>query len=331
MTDAATDSTSDLQRRINLYLALLDAEGKEFPTSWLAANVEGYRHKGRDAARKQLGRDLKILAKAGVPITRVGGSGENSYRLRPEEQRYQDVELDAEEAAVVALAGRLAGTGQLAGFARSGWRKLAAAGAGVDPGAALEARAHNAGDFARLGRRDLDIVLRAIRGGRRLNFDYHQDPVGEPQPRVMDPWRVAIHERRLYLVGFDVDREAPRAFRLVRTSGFRDAGVPAEHPHRGEDIGEIVRGTRRLGRELVDARVRVAAGAAHELRRSAAEAPPENETGMVRLVDVDRDWLVRTCAGLGADAVLEEPIDARGDVVALLERQLAAAKEVLHG
>ena len=75
--------------------------------------------------------------------------------------------------------------------------------------------------FARMSADDgrLLPLLRATWQGLRLSFDYQGVNDTSPTTRTIDPWSVITRRGQWYVIGFDVSREAPRAFRLSRMLG----------------------------------------------------------------------------------------------------------------
>ncbi|KQB85743.1 helix-turn-helix transcriptional regulator [Corynebacterium lowii] len=303
--------SNDVERLVNLTFAFLDAArtGSPYLTGrWLRERVPGYADVSEDTARKRLQRDLRTLAQAGVPLEKQVHEGTPMYRLREEEYELAPVEFTPEEAAVLGVAGEMGRSGQLGTFARSGWTKIAASGAQRDLGSLSNAAS---GDWDQLSARTLATLVASISRGRRVEFEYRGG-----SRRVMDPWGVVNHRDRLYLVGYDVERGEPRSFRLLRTSDFSEVG-PREHEAQGRDLQQIVIEALEHHRHRVDAKVRLAPGKAWELRE-AGEVRGE----VVYLRGVDRDWLVRTVASCGPDAILLDDEELRGQVRALLKEAL---------
>ncbi|MBC3185568.1 WYL domain-containing protein [Corynebacterium sp. zg-331] len=300
---------SDLERLVNLTFAFLHATrtGRPYLTGrWLREHVAGYGGVSEDTARKRLQRDLRTLAQAGVPLERSKSDGVASYRLREEDYELPPIEFTAEEVAVLGVAGQMGRGGQLGAFARSGWAKLAAGGAHRDLSEASP-EITGSGDWDRVSARTLTALVAAITRRRRVEFHYRGTT------RAMDPWGIVNHRDRLYLVGFDVERRQPRSFRLVRTADFREIGK-REHEADGQDLQAIVVTALERHRQRVDARVWLRPGRVLALREVATM------TGEIaELRGVDRDWLVRTVAAHGPDAILLDDEELRAEIIALLK------------
>ena len=284
-----------IRRLTNLAFALLGADqrGRRYLTAdWIRSHVPGYDNRSDLAFTRQLGRDITTLRRAGVPVeTQSSGDG-NLYRLQIEDYELPAVTFTPEEAAVLGLAGEMGQSGELGVFARSGWTKLAASGADRD--LSRPPVLTTVSDLGRLPSALLTDVMTATRHRLRISFDYRPTPTATPQRRIMDPWGLVTLHDRIYLVGWDVQRKAPRSFRVLRISALRQ------------------------GRQRVDATLRVQPGQGGELPEAGTPDPDDPTT--VRLVDVDRDWLVRTAAGAAPGVVVREPADVRQEIIALLRK-----------
>lgn len=312
-TDAA------IRRLTNLAFAFLGADqrGRRFLTpDWIRAQVPGYEDRSDAAFHKQLGRDIITLRRAGVPVETVQAETGTLYRLQVDDYELPAVTFTPEEAAVLGLAGEMGQAGELGVFARSGWTKLAASGATRDLAEAPVLTAVS--DLNRLPSSVLTDVMTATRHKLRIVFDYLPTPTSRPQRRTMDPWGLVPLNDRVYLVGWDVDRAAPRCFRVLRIRGIRRSTDAATHTEPTAPLQEIVEETLRAGRQRVDAVIRVTGGRAREL----VDGGDIREDGTVALRDVERDWLVRTATGFAPDAVVLEPADVRREVIELLQEVL---------
>ncbi|WP_278255745.1 WYL domain-containing protein [Nocardioides convexus] len=163
-----------------------------------------------------------------------------------------------------------------------------------------------------------------------IAFDYQRPGADAPSRRRVQPWGVVRSTGRWYVVGFDLDRQAERVFRLSRVQGeVRTVGLPGAYDVPPDtDVREIAR---RLAPPSATehAVLLVREGAGHGLRRAAARV----ETG-VPGPDVRTRWdrveLVRPAIGLadevlahGPDVVLVEPAAVRAQVVDRLRRVVA--------
>ena len=221
---------------------------------------------------------------------------------------------------VLGIAGGVGTTGGLSDFSLSGWTKIAASGASRNLAGAPVYTAVN--DITRLAPEIITAVLAAVRNQLRITFSYRANPATEPVRRVMDPWGVVNRDSRIYLVGFDVDRNEPRVFRALRVSDIKRSHDPAEHPNPTEDLQVLVERALQRG-EKIDARLVIPEGQARELL-DAGEVQPD---GTVLLQKVDKDWLVRTAAGYAPEVQVLEPVGVRQEVISLLRRVSQSQEE----
>ena len=156
-------------------------------------------------------------------------------------------------------------------------------------------------------------MITAVRAGLRISFDYFATPSAEPVRRHMDPWGLINHRDRVYLVGWDVDREAPRTFRATRVDNVRRSRAAATHLEPTAPLQDLVVEALDRG-DTVDALLEVPDGQAAEL----VDAGRRRSDGLLELTGVRRDWLVRTAAGYAPDIVVAQPEDVRSDIIALL-------------
>ncbi|AWB84001.1 helix-turn-helix transcriptional regulator [Corynebacterium liangguodongii] len=293
------------QRLTNLTFALLGSP-RPRDYDWVGSHVEGYEGRTGPTLARQLSRDILTVRRAGVPARMENGLvwvDKDAYELPA-------IELTDAEATVLGLAGDLGSQGSLGAFARSGWTKLAASGATrTFDSPSLDALDN---DVVRLDAQTVKNVTACVRGNRRMVFDYLPAPLAEPQRRVMDPWGIVAVRGRAYVVGWDVERGAERAFRATRISNVRASRepdfTPPTRPLR-QVVDDVVRGP------VVDAVVSIPPGRGAEL-----EARGTRDGASITFEGVERDWLVRTCVGLAPDVEGIEPADVRADVIALLEK-----------
>ncbi|SDS07230.1 helix-turn-helix transcriptional regulator [Corynebacterium timonense] len=291
-------------RLTNLTFALLGAQ-RPRTYDWVYAHVDGYAPRTTDSFQRQLARDVDTLRRAGVPARMSHGLVwvlKDAYELPA-------IEFTDEEATVLGLAGDLGRGTSLGAFARSGWTKLAASGATRTFDSPALASVDN--DVLRLDADTVTAVTACVRNRRRMIFDYAPSPTAATQKRTMDPWGIVALNNRAYVVGWDTDREAERAFRAMRVSNVRKATTSA---YRGPDrpLQQVVEDA--LRGPVTDARVTIGGAVGEEL---AQRGQREGET--ITLRAVERDWLVRTVASYAPDVTRVEPKDVLDDVVTLLK------------
>ncbi len=165
--------------------------------------VPGYVPVDSDTARRKLERDIELLRQAGLDVQTTE---EKQPRYRIATRSIPEIELTSEE---FALLSRGADT----------WTESAAVQASV---ILNKLRAH--GDGATLpssetrlgldGARYMAPLHTAIRREQPVTFKYQSRT--DLMDREVAPWNLVARGRALYLWGFDLDRWAPRMYRLSR-------------------------------------------------------------------------------------------------------------------
>jgi len=310
------------ERLLNLLIALLVA--RSYVTKErLRQVVEQYHDAGDEAFEKMFERDKEELRSLGIPIE-VGYvdrafEDEPGYRVLRSAFELPDIDLAPDEAAVIGLAARVWQHAGLAAATSDALVKLKAAGISVDrealdvvqPQLAVEEPAFEAFWNATLSRTP-------------VSFDYRTITGSEVTTRHLQPWGVVSYHGRWYVVGLDVDRGAPRLFRLSRVQGdvSTDGGTGSFEVPPGTDIRAL---TQSLAPARADrtASVLVRDGRAQGLRRHATrverqdDVPPGWERVETRFGRVDA--VAEELLGYGEDVVVEEPDDVRSLVVRRLE------------
>ncbi|MEU8258481.1 YafY family protein [Micromonospora inaquosa] len=273
-------------------------------------------------------RDVQRLRTLGYPVRAVSGVG-GGYQLGAG-TRLPPLLLDDEEAVATAVSLRLASGGTVAGASEAALRALAKLDQVMPSRLRAEVRAvHGAtdtliGPVAEIDAELLVTLARACRDRVRVRFDYPGRDAGE-QERTVEPVRMVTTGRRWYLMGWDVDRDDWRTFRLdrMRSAAATTWRFPArEHPDPVAFVQRAVTGApyRYLARMRVHA-------PADQLREV---VPPQ-----VGRVEADRDgwsvlvlggdsldWLAAHLARLTYEVEVLEPPELR-EAAGRLARRLA--------
>ncbi len=283
-----------------------------------------------DAFEKKFERDKEELRSLGVPIE-VGTldvyfDDEVGYRIRPDQFALPEISLEADEAAVIGLAGKVWEHARLAEAATDAVRKLTASGVPLDLSALDLVQPRIGADEPAF-----DVFWEATQERSAVEFDYRRPGAAEPTRRHLQPWGVVRYSGRWYAVGFDVDRQAERVFRLSRIVGTATiTGQPGSYDvPAGTDIREMAR---RLApapeREQVTVLAREDAG--HGLRRDAGSveegvAGPDDRTRWDRLtLDGNVTVLADEVLTYGDHVYVERPTRLRDAVVDRLTRLVEA-------
>ncbi len=167
-----------------------------------------------------------------------------------------------------------------------------------------------------------EIVLR---GGRRVAFGY-TTARGDRGERTVDAYGLAWRAGHWYLVGRDVERDEPRAFRLSRFDADpRDVGEGSEPPE-GFHAAEHVAGPWGANETTASATVAFSPEVAWWATRGLPDARV-GEPGADGWIEVTvpsggDDGLVSWVLGFGPDARVVDPPELRAAVVAALEAVL---------
>lgn len=327
----STSRNYHLERITNLTFAFLNAaqnSSGELTLDYIRNHITGYakdnngKPRSPEAVYKLIRRDLNSLEHAGVPLEMYKVGEDTVWRLQAEEYELPEVSFTPEEATVLGLAGKMGQGDQLATFSRSGWTKIAAS--GVDSQLTPTPIFTPINDWNTLGAEDFDLITKACATQQRIGFYYQRTLVSDYEERWMDPWGIVTNRDRLYLVGFDLDRQAPRCFRITRVSDL-ELLDPDEYelepygefqtPPPGYNLQELVISQLRQGMTLVDATVRIEAGKADVLRSRAHHVAGDE----YQLIDVDADWLVRQAAALAPAVVVTSPPEIVDKIIKLLK------------
>jgi proteasome accessory factor BC len=171
------------------------------------------------------------------------------------------------------------------------------------------------------------VVSEAIAAGRTLRLDYYKPNEDEFVQRTIEPYALMNGREGWYVASFDPARDDVRHFRLDR---IRNAEMTEERFTRRPEVDPAadVDGWPRTGEVTASRIARV--WVSPERARWAREERRVNEeladgSVIVELPFKGVDWLVREVLAEAGDAVVLEPVDARGAVLGAVERLRAAA------
>ncbi len=170
------------------------------------------------------------------------------------------------------------------------------------------------------------IIAEAIAHRETMTFGY-TDAHGESTDRRVEPYRQVHHLLRWYLLGWDLERDDWRVFRLDRLTDPRRTGDRyAVRPLPAESALEYLRQGLHRGKEPVHLLIKApAADVADVLKFQDAEihAATDQETDVSVAVD-SWQWLILNLAFLDADFQIEEGTRFAQSCRAFGERLLAA-------
>jgi len=317
------------ERLMNLFIMLLVAR-RHLDKD----HIRGLLYDGSsdEAFEKMFERDKEELRQLGIPIDMASQDAffddEKGYRIHRQAFELPDIALEADEAAVVGLAARVWQHAGLAEATSDALVKLKAAGVEVDRTALDLVEPQLTAEEP-----SFDAFWAAAQRRTPVTFDYQRSGSPQAQRRHLHPWRVAWSSGRWYVLGLDVDRDAPRLFRLSRVRG----PVVKDGPDGAYDLPTDV-DFHAMTRQLAPAppvaepvTVLVRGGAGYGLRRHAtaveAGVPgPDEQTSWDRLSIEGSLWAVADeVMTFGADAYAESPPALRDEVVRRLTEAASGA------
>lgn len=282
--------------------------------------IESYRGQSQDAFEKMFERDKEDLRALGIPLE-VGYvdaffEDEQGYRIKRDAFELPEIELGPDEIAVLGLAARAWQHAGMAEATSQALLKLRAAGHDIDSGALSHLQPRLVVEEPAF-----DALWRATVQRQPVRFAYQRPDQDRPSVRRLQPWGVATIRERWYVVGHDVDRDAPRSFRLSRIQGevTADGAAGSYQVPEGTDVRDLLQ---RLvpARPEVTATVLARSGAAHGLRRRATRVEegvggPDARTGWDRLLVPTSPLAAGEFLEYGDAVVVEQPAELREAVL----------------
>jgi len=170
------------------------------------------------------------------------------------------------------------------------------------------------------------VVSKAIAGRRLLAIEYYKENEDEFTERTVEPYKLLNGQEGWYVHAFDLEKEAPRSYRLDR---IREATVQDERFEPREGIEPDVHGWPSTGEVEASRTARIwispeRARWAREDRRVVQEL--SDGSVVVERAYAGPDWLAREVLKEAGDAVVLEPEDARRAVVEAADAVLGAVK-----
>ncbi len=319
-TKGPSPAAAKTERLLNLVIALLSTR-QPLSRARIREAVPDYSDND-EAFERMFERDKDELRALGIPLRTEPidpfFDDEPGYRIDQREYALPELSFEPDELAVIGLASRAWSQASLAGPAAQAMRKLEAAGVVRD-----EASVAGIEPLLRTSEPAFEPVRDAVLTRTPLTFDYRGGS-GDLAQRHVQPWSLTSWHGRWYVTGHDLDRDAPRVFRLDRVSGRpsragRPGGydVPADH----DPLTMIRASSGDVPGAAVTARLHVRDRAASSLRRRgtvvAGRSAPEG-WDTIELQVGDLRGLAEEVAAAGADVRVVEPPGLREQVRTIL-------------
>lgn len=309
------------ERLMNLIFALLVSR-QYLTKEQIRQAISDYRDSTQQAFERKFERDKEELRELGITVEMGSNdtyfADEVGYRIRRDEVELPDLGLTREEAAVLGLAAQVWEHAGLAGESSTALVKLKAAGVRVDPDVLRMAEPRLSADEP-----SFDAMWEAATRRVPVAFDYRR-PGSETTRRRVEPWGILSWHGRWYLGGHDLDREAPRVFRLSRVQGdVERLGPPGSYEvPEGTDMTQVAAALFPSEPDQV-AVLRARRGRGQALRRSATSVTTVDEdTDELAVPFSHTADLASEIASYGPDVVVVDPPDLRDRVVARLRAAL---------
>jgi proteasome accessory factor BC len=170
------------------------------------------------------------------------------------------------------------------------------------------------------------VVSRAIAGRRLLTLDYYKENEDEFTERTVEPYKLLNGQEGWYVHAYDLEKDAPRSYRLDR---IREATVLDDRFEPREGVEPDVHGWPSTGEVPASRTARIwvspdRARWAKEDRRVVDEL--SDGAVIVERNYAGENWLAREVLKEAGDAVVLEPEDARKAVLEAAEALLGAVK-----
>ncbi len=302
------------ERVLDLMIALINS--RRMTKREIYERVADYRNSA--AFERTFERDKDLLRSLGVPlVTERDATHQDDvgYRIDVEAYRVPDQEFSPQELGVLAVAASVYDAAAWRAQAGRGVTKVLGLGPAVIDDEAPPLRLElNSPDES------FDVVLDAIAARRRIRFSYLAATSGKGTRNVA-PWRVITRWGAWYLLGWDEDRGAARAFRLSRVAG----AISMVGPDGAFELPAVVDPDEIFGvAAALTVRVAVVPGRATLLRARAQgdgtiTLDGEEEPRDVIVFEAAAEpQLVQELAGYAPDVVVLEPADLRAQVAECL-------------
>lgn len=324
-------SAKRTERLLTLVMLLLSTR-QGWTKEELFREIEQYEQASTVAAREKLfDRDKATLREQGIPLESFSedplfenDNASTRYRINAEDYRLPGMSFTAAESAALTIAAGMWEEASLGSAASRALRKLQGRGVGTESASPspIDARIRTNEPF-------WDELWQATTGRRVIRFGYRAASTGEQRDRTVQPWGMGSRFGHWYLVGFDIDRQAERWFRLTRitTLPTTQAGTYSVPPDFSMSASLATLTTDALGRR---ATVAIRTGTCHILRARPGAKSTERSDGWdtLHFSYSDEATTAGEIASFGRNAVVLSPDSLVAEVRRRLEGAARALREV---
>ncbi|WP_165214660.1 WYL domain-containing protein [Schaalia sp. ZJ1691] len=209
---------------------LFELLGADLPrTKQELRRLPGYEGLSESAFEAQFHRDKQTLRDSGITVvTCVNHENDEAYAISSDELSAAKVELDPDDVALI----RMAADAWSSGDQTSPVLDVKIAGAAHNSVFSLP----QVFGIDLTGSHLVADLSRAIRQRCVISFHYSSTSSGLVE-RSIEPWRIIVRGQAMYVVGWDLDRRAPRVFRLTRfRSDITVLGEPGDASAAPQDL-----------------------------------------------------------------------------------------------
>jgi proteasome accessory factor B len=267
-------------------------------------------------------RDKKIIKSRGVPIETVqvdpGFNDALGYRIDPKKFFLTELELDAQDRAILAEAAKTWTDAQLAKVAENAADKIGDSDENDEEDDEDDGLGLSLG--LTLNHESASTLFVAIDDEHIVRFDYLTKGDTAPKTRTVEPWQVLLSGGHWYLVGYDHARQEQRTFKLARfKSGVTVVAEPITHFKPADfDIMAVVSYWRQAQDGDGLASVAVQHGHAGTLRIQADSIEAGAKHDVLAIRYANEEILARDIAVVIDDVVSVEPPALRAAVTRII-------------
>lgn len=310
------------ERLVNLTIALL-ATRRYLTKSEIFRTVAGYEGEA-DARDRMFERDKDDLRSLGIELE-LGShdplfEDEAGYRIKPERYSIQLSDLTSLDMLLLSKAADVWQDASLSSASSTGLRKLKALGLDSDTDEIPDLTAR----FSDIPDQLLDLID-ALSLRKEISFDYIGTELLSKSRKVW-PYHLSYSHNHWYLLGFDVDQQDIRRFRLDRFASDVMATSAAHYfPADNEGVQAVLA---QVSQEVQTAKVSVRVGRGAKLRRDSSIISSDGEWDLLSIPYFDGDELLFNILWLGEDARIEAPQEMREQLLDSLDALISKSGQI---